>query len=72
MFNHQSVGSAEHMVQTIKQIMIKNAENAWLAILIFRSTDIWGINKSPSKILSVCKFRTNIPMLNVKNQMKVR
>ena len=28
-YNHQSVGSVEHMVQTIKQIMIKNAENAW-------------------------------------------
>ena len=55
----------EWMVQTIKQIMIKNAENAWLALLIFRSTDIPGINKSPSEMLSRCKFRTNIPMVDV-------
>ena len=27
-YNHQSVGSVEQMVQTIKQVMIKNAENA--------------------------------------------
>ena len=51
-YNHQSVGSVERMVQTIKQIMHKNADNAWLAMLIFRATDIPGINKSPSKILN--------------------
>ena len=28
-YNHQSVGSVEWMVRTIKQLMIKNAENAW-------------------------------------------
>ena len=46
--NHQSVGSVERMVQTIKQIMTKNADSAWMAMLIYRSTDIPGINKSPS------------------------
>ena len=70
-YNHQSVGSVEWMVQTIKQIMIKNAENAWLAILIFHATDIPGINKSPSEILNSRKYRTNLPMidLHAKNQM---
>lgn len=44
--------------------MVKNAENAWLALLIFRSTDIPGINKSPSEILNSRKFRTNIAMVD--------
>ena len=64
-YNHQSVGSVEHMVQTIKQIMTKNADNTWLAILIFQATDIPGINKSPSEILNGCKYRTNLPVIDV-------
>ena len=64
-YNHQSVGSVERMVQTIKQIMNKSADNAWIAMLIFRSTDIPGINKSPSEILNGRKFRTNLPMIDV-------
>ena len=64
-YNHQSVGSVKRMVQTIKQIMNKNAENAWLAMLIFRATDIPGINKSPSEILNGRKFRTNLPMIDI-------
>ena len=63
-YNHQSIGSVERMVQTIKQIMNKNAENAWLAMLIFRATAIPGINKSPSEILNGRKFRTNLPMID--------
>ena len=59
------MGSIERMVQTIKQIMNKNAENTWLAMLIFRSTDIPGVNKSPSEILNVRKYRTNLPMIDV-------
>ena len=35
-YNHQSVGSVDRMVQTIKQIMVKNAENAWMTMLIYR------------------------------------
>ena len=62
---HQSVGSVERMVQTTKQIMHKNSDNAWLAMLIFRATDIPGINKSPSEILNGRKFRTNLPMIDV-------
>ena len=45
--------------------MNKNAENTWLAMLIFRATDIPGINKSPSKILNRRKFRTNLPLIDV-------
>ena len=52
------------MVQTIKQILVKNAENAWLAMLIFRSTDIPGVNKSSSEILNGHKYRTNLPMID--------
>ena len=45
--------------------MLINAENTWLAMLIFRSTDIPGVNKSPSKILNGQKYRTNLPMIDV-------
>ena len=51
-YSHQSVGSVERMVQTMKQILTKNGENAWLAMLIYRATDIPGVNKSPSEILN--------------------
>ena len=63
-YKHQSVGSVEHMVQTIKQILKKNGENAWLAMLIYRATDIPGINKSPSELLNGRKFRTNLPVID--------
>ena len=63
-YNHQSIGSVERMVQMIKQIMHKNAENAWLAMLIFRATAIPGINKSPNEILNGRKFRMNLPMID--------
>ena len=63
--DHQSVCSIERLLQTIKQIMMKNAEDAWLAMLIFRATDIPGVNKSPSKILNRRKFRTGLPMIDV-------
>ena len=59
-YNHNSV---EHMVQTIKQIMAKNADEAWLAMLIFRATDILGLNKSPSEILNGRKYRTGLQSL---------
>ena len=63
-YNHQSVGSVERMVQTTKQIMVKNAENAWLVVLIVRATDIPGINKSPSELLNGRKYQTNLPMID--------
>ena len=68
-YNPQSVGSVERMVQTIKQILVKNTENAWLAILIFRSTDIPGVNRSPSEILNGHKYRTNLPMIDLHHKL---
>ena len=64
-YNHNSVGSVERMVQTIKQIMAKNADEAWLAMLIFRSTNIPGLNKSPGEILNGRKYRTGLPVIDV-------
>ena len=64
-YNHQSVGCVEHMVQTVKQIMTRNAENAWLVMLIFKATDIPGINKSPSELLNSRKYRTNLPTIDL-------
>ena len=52
------------MVQTLKQILTKNGENAWLAMLIYRATDIPGINKSPSELLNGRKYRTNLPVID--------
>ena len=45
-YNHTSLGSAKRMVQTVKQIMVKNPENTWLAMLIFKATLIPEIQKS--------------------------
>ena len=63
-YNHQSVGSVGHMVQTMKQILSKNGENAWLAMLIYRATDIPGVNKSPSEILNGRRYGTNLPIVD--------
>ena len=63
-YNHTLVGTAERMVQTVKQIMIKNPQNAWLAMLIFKATMIPEVQKSPSELLNSCKYRTNLPMID--------
>ena len=63
-YNHTSLGSAERMVQTVKQIMIKNAENTWLTMLIFKATLIPEIQKSPAELLNNHKYRTNLPMID--------
>ena len=63
-YNHVSLGTAERMVQTIKQIMVKNPQNAWLAMLIFKATMIPEVQKSPSELLNSCKYRTNLPMID--------
>ena len=38
-YNYTSLGSAERMVQTVKQIMVKNLQNEWLVMLIFRANN---------------------------------
>ena len=43
--------------------MAKNPRDVWLALLIFKSTSITGINKSPSELLCSHKFKTNLPMI---------
>ena len=53
------------MVQTIKQIMTNNADDAWLPMLIFRATDIPGIKKSPGEILNGRKYQTGLPMIDI-------
>ena len=63
-YNHASLGSAEWMVPTVKQIMVKNPQNAWLGMLIFKATMIPEIQKSPSELLNSCKYRTNLPMID--------
>ena len=45
--------------------MTKNSDDAWLAMLIFRATDIPGVNKSPSEILNGRKYRTGLPMIDI-------
>ena len=52
-------------MQTIKQIMAKNTDEAWLAMLIFRATDIPGLNKSPGEILNGRKYRTGLPVIDI-------
>ena len=64
-YNHQSAVCVGWMVQTIKQLMIKNAENAWLAMLIFKSTKIPGIKKSSSELLNGRKYRNKLPMIDI-------
>ena len=54
--NHASVGGVERMVQTVKQIMVKNPQNAWLAMLIFKATMIPEVQKSPGELLNSCKL----------------
>ena len=53
--------------------MIKNTEDAWLTMLIFRATDIPGVNKSPSEILNGRKFRTSLPMIDIhRNPLRMK
>ena len=45
--------------------MIKNPENAWLGMLIFKATIIPDVYKSPGEILNSYKYRTNLPCINL-------
>ena len=62
-YNHQANSIAERMIQTIKQLMVKNQSNTWLALLILKSTPMNGIDRSPAELLCNRHFRTNIPMI---------
>ena len=68
-YNHRSVGSVKQMVQTVKQIMIKNPQNAWLAMLIFKATQIPDIHKSPAELLNSRKYCINLPMIDLNIKM---
>ena len=63
-YNHASLGSTEWMVQTVKQIMVKNPKGAWLTMLIFKATMIIEVQKSPSELLNSHKYRINLPMID--------
>ena len=49
--------------------MAKNPENTWLAMLIFKATMIPEVQKSPSEILNSCKYRTNLLMIDFKQNL---
>ena len=57
------------MVQTVKQIMIKNPQNGWLAMLIFKVTLIPDIHKSPAQLLNSRNFWRNLPMIDLNQKM---
>ena len=62
-YNCQANSIAERMIQTIKQLMVKNQNDTWLAMLILKSTPMNGIDRSPAELLCNRHFRTNIPMI---------
>ena len=62
-YNHQANSIAECVIQTIKQLMVKNQGDIWLAMLILKSTPINGIDKNLAELLGNRLFRTNIPMI---------
>ena len=51
------------MIQTIKQLMVRNQGDTWLALLILKSTPMNGIDKSLAELLCNRHLRTNIPMI---------
>ena len=44
--------------------MVKNPQNAWLGMLIFKATMIPEVQKSLSELLNSHKYRTNLPMID--------
>ena len=75
-YNHQANSIAERAFQTIKHLMIKNQNDAWLALLILKSTPISRIDRSLAELLCNRKFRTNIPLIqhasSLASQTKLR
>ena len=51
------------MIQTIKQLMVKNQNDTWLALLILKSTPMNGIDRNPAELLCNRHFRTNFSMI---------
>ena len=49
--------------------MIKNPQNAWLAMLIFKAMWIPGIHKSPAELLNFRKYHTNLPMIDLNQKV---
>ena len=62
-YNHQANSIAECMIQTIKQLMVKNQADTWLALLVLKSTPMTGIDRGPAELLCNRHFRTNIPVI---------
>ena len=59
--NHQANSIAEHAIQIIQHLMIKNPNETWMVLLILKSALISGIDRSPAELLCNQCFRTNIP-----------
>ena len=68
-YNHQVNSIAEHMIQTIKHLMVKNQNDTWLALFILKATPMTGIDRSPAELLCNRHFRTNIPMIQHANNL---
>ena len=62
-YNLQANSIAEHMIETIKHLMVKNQNNTWLARLILKSTLMNGIDRSLAELLCNRHFRTNNSMI---------
>ena len=62
-YNHQTNSIAEHMIQTIKHLMVKNQNDTCLAMLILKSMPMNGIDRSHAELLCNRCFITNIPMI---------
>ena len=45
--------------------MMKNLQNAWLSMLILKTSWIPEIHKSPAELLNFRKFQTNLPMIDL-------
>ena len=68
-YNHQANAIAERNIQTIKHLMSKSLNDEWVALLIFKSAPITGIDKSPSELLCNRKFQTNLPLIQYASEL---
>lgn len=60
---HQSNGSAEAAVKIAKNILAKNKEDPYLALLAYRNTPLTTNGLSPAQILFNRTLRDNLPIL---------